>query len=361
MNDMREPRAVFTNLRPGSVALMVGDSDLFGTIGVPPADVSLFHYTSKKVHSSATHLTFPADATAPDTLHPLFEAAVGVVPKTSAIHFQIDLLLVGSCGDQLLPLLIPYLHPGAQIASEMALADLGNAECLNGWFVYRPMREKWDVPFAKMSAEEKKWIAQNVANIPARGSYLEIGSYKGGSAVVAALANSNITIFCLDPWAAYSDKDRTAISADYTVFLRHTQFFPNIVPIRIDIEKPEEGPQLVAKSMGVPLEEMTIDMLFIDGDHSLKGVFTDLCIYPPYTSGLISGHDYKHIAEVRKAVDMFYTDSKFKRAFMALCPLRLWHTRLQSIFRPTHVALVAEKRNSIWYLYGAAADNQGNQ
>ena len=59
-----------------------------------------------------------------------------------------------------------------------------------------------------------------------------------------------------------------------------------------------------------------VDFVYIDADHSYKGVWDDLCIWYPKVKigGIIGGHDYEHPAfpGVKQAIDEFFTPLNFQ-------------------------------------------------
>jgi hypothetical protein len=366
LNFQKAPEEIVKTLRSGSNVLLLGNSEHFDQILGISKEINYYHYTGEylTLHDKKTKncnpnevfqtiIEFWVDTTKRDNSIDR-KMVIETVLNNPRVYFQLDLLFVGDLVDrELLVSLQDYIHPGGIMISKKELGNSMVQKKNNEWTYYFPEVEAWNVPFARMSISEKKWIADNASNIPKGGIYAETGSYKGGSAVIAAMANQSIRVFCIDPWVDYSEKDKTAISTrmekSYDSFLRHTQFFENIIPVRINIKEPQLGPELLAKAANMPIDNLSIDMLFIDGDHSVKGVITDLSIYLGITYGLVCGHDYKNIAEVRKGVDVYYTLNIIKKALMLKAPLRLWHSRLQAFLRPDIVQTCPEVDNSIWF------------
>jgi len=339
------------NLVAGSVVVIAGDKFPQG-INLPD-DITVFHVcfgSNPEVLNGAKPIHFtPGSDPEHSVLNPMLRELFGEVIKKVDVHFQIDMLVVTNSEkyDGLIKCLSRYIHPGGFVFSRCALSGFGEPQKTGDWFRYRPDKNPEQVSFAKMSHKERRWIYDRVKELPRGSIYLEIGSYKGGSATIAAIANPDIDIFCVDPWEEYKDRDDTAIMADFSVFRRHTQFFENVTPVRIDMNNVSGAPGLVAEKAGYKLDDLRIAMLFIDGDHSLNGVMQDLKTYLPYTKGLIGGHDYGHILSVRKGVDIFFTNNIFKKAIMTMSPTRLWGTRAQFYFRPACIELFGTN-NSIW-------------
>lgn len=202
------------------------------------------------------------------------------------MHFQIDLLVLGaSVSSKFESEIRPFCHPGGAIFRDTKLL---------GRFTPEPT---WDVGFAKLRPDEKKFLFNEVAKLPAGSVYVEVGTYRGGSAVLAALANPKIRIYAVDIWAGQNP--------DFEVFQRHTQYFPNIVPIRVPLERIESGPELIAAKENVKLTDLKIDFLFVDGDHSYNAVLKDLRIYDRY-SKFVCGHDFSYGSDVHAAALNYY-------------------------------------------------------
>jgi predicted O-methyltransferase YrrM len=98
------------------------------------------------------------------------------------------------------------------------------------------------------------------------GTALEIGSSQGVSAarIAAAMPDSGI-LYCVDPWPASEGK----LNACHAIFRRHISRTGVTSKIRVL--------QKVSSAVGglVPSE---IDFIFVDGDHSWKGIETDWCL-----------------------------------------------------------------------------------
>ncbi|VAX19862.1 hypothetical protein MNBD_NITROSPINAE04-1068 [hydrothermal vent metagenome] len=344
-----------SSLVPGSVAVVIGDGKEAPKWLSTADGVTMFQICeSLEAVDGAQIIDIPSGGDfEKNVLHPMLRSLFGKVIGKVDNHFQIDLVVVTGPGqhDRLIKYLSRYIHPGGFIYSRCPLKGFGEPQKTDDWFWYRPEKNPEEVSFAKMSHKERRWIYDRVKELPRGAVYLEIGSYKGGSAVIAAIANPDIDIYCVDPWEDYKDRDNTAIMADFSVFRRHTQFFHNVTPVRININNVSEAPTLIAEKAGCKLEDLSIAMLFIDGDHSLNGVTQDLKAYLPYTKGLVSGHDYGHILSVRKGVDIFFTKNIFKKALMTISPTRLWGTRAQFFFRPACIELFGTN-NSIWQYNG---------
>jgi MMP 1-O-methyltransferase len=156
------------------------------------------------------------------------------------------------------------------------------------------------------------------------GTFLEVGSLCGGSAIYLALHamqhSSYPRIYCVDLWAESPDIDWGWM---YTEILERNKgdllplFMKNIEKYSVD--------HLITPIRGCSWEVATgfpddyFDMVYIDGGHGFETCLNDLVAYWPKIKpgGILAGHDYwsdkkmeerpnwSHFPGVRKAVDTF--------------------------------------------------------
>jgi len=280
-------------LVPGSIAVVVGDPNRANALRSLNTEIEIYEIPEFVTSD------IPAS-------HSLLKAHLGKVPiKRPKMHFQIDYLYIGmGVTPSVIDDVRSYLHVGGIVHFHDGRVDRQIPEPV------------WDIPIAKLKPMEKQYISEGVANLPPGGNYVEIGAYKGGSAVIAAIANPYATIYAVDIWAG--------LNPDFEVFLRHTQFFDNIVPVKVAVDVPQEGPTIIANKAGIPVGNLSIDFLFIDGDHHYEGIMTDLETYVPY-SKRVCGHDAVQGSYVQVAVERYFAKG-FAR-LLRVCPpdaLRLW-------------------------------------
>ncbi len=131
------------------------------------------------------------------------------------------------------------------------------------------------------------------ASLPAGGCYVEIGSWMGLSSIVYAnglLANLNLSarISCIDTWEGSVEHAGSAEVQAGTLF---QTFLSNVNASQMDVFiKAMRGRSVdVAKNWSGP----DIDMIFIDGDHSLEGCYSDIIAWLPRLKkgGRMIGHD----------------------------------------------------------------------
>ncbi|MCP3659804.1 MAG: class I SAM-dependent methyltransferase [Bacteroidetes bacterium] len=136
----------------------------------------------------------------------------------------------------------------------------------------------------------------------------EIGTWKGYFAD-AILQNWNGTLYMIDPymhlddWNMAFNKDNNTMNSIFNetkIFMKN-KFGDRALFIRKN--------SIYAYNL---FEDNYFDWLFIDGDHSFKGIFADLVNYYSKAKYLICGHDYLNMKqggyddfEVKKVVDGF--------------------------------------------------------
>ncbi|MCX8042509.1 MAG: class I SAM-dependent methyltransferase [Desulfobacterota bacterium] len=143
--------------------------------------------------------------------------------------------------------------------------------------------------------------------LPLNGTYLEIVSWAGLSAIAVAnglLANVNLKarIYCVDTWlGSIEHQGLTEIrnNALYHMFLeniRKTGMDGFITPIRA-----------TSLEAAATWEDASLDVIFIDGDHSFQPCFDDIVHWFPKLKpeGRMIGHDATPQGGVRKALATF--------------------------------------------------------
>ena len=113
---------------------------------------------------------------------------------------------------------------------------------------------------------------------------VEVGTYAGATAGHLLQHCPEITLWCVDPYVAYTayDADRMAkvyAQAQATVFLKYA----NVIHIKAD--------SAIAVHQFKPGD---VDIVFIDGNHEYDAVKSDLAHWYPLVAsgGILCGHDY---------------------------------------------------------------------
>lgn len=143
-----------------------------------------------------------------------------------------------------------------------------------------------------MSEVELTWLAESASKFGEADKLVEIGSYKGRSAIAMA-ANTKATLYCCDIWSECG-KDGWY----YDVFRENTKDFPNIIPVnRASIFAAREFKRWGAQ----------FSLIFIDAAHDQFNVRQDINAWRPLLApgGIFCGHDFDHVhhPDVKPVVD----------------------------------------------------------
>ena len=145
-------------------------------------------------------------------------------------------------------------------------------------------------------------LIEHAQKLPKNGRYIETGSYLGCSALIAAL-HSTATVWAHDIWTTEWSELRGSPPPEvqdyfYTFYsaVKANNFENRIIPIR--------GKSVY--TVGIH-DSQSIDLAFVDGDHSYDGCLTDLeAIFPKMKVGsTILIHDCIPLSEPLAAVTEF--------------------------------------------------------
>lgn len=143
--------------------------------------------------------------------------------------------------------------------------------------------------------EESAWLYRAAKG---RGRIVEIGSFRGKSAVLLASGSEDVggRLLCIDPHINATGMEKTRFSkADHDAFMATIERHGVAARVTKWIKTSAEA--LAA------YDGEAIDLLWIDGDHSYEGVKFDLSAWKKHVrvGGLIAAHDYTHDEPVRRA------------------------------------------------------------
>ena len=136
-----------------------------------------------------------------------------------------------------------------------------------------------NAPFLRKG--EPQFMANLVRRLPANSKILEIGTFRGLSAVVMAQARTDVEIITIDPHIGMPEIP---------------QLYSNPFIVETNLKKYNVSDRVFHKAIPskdyFPKEEF--DLLFIDGDQSFEGVCHDYYKFEPYVKkgGFILFHDY---------------------------------------------------------------------
>jgi predicted O-methyltransferase YrrM len=146
------------------------------------------------------------------------------------------------------------------------------------------------------TAEDIQWLADHAKG---RRTIVEIGPYQGRSTRALADANDSGNVYSIDTWDSTWSGGRSDASTRAAFRRNCSDLMDRVMPIEWDSQR------------GLPpdLRGMSVDMLWIDGDHAYEAVASDIRNFAPLVraGGLICGHDYcVWHPEVMRAVDEAY-------------------------------------------------------
>jgi len=154
------------------------------------------------------------------------------------------------------------------------------------------------LPIAMLTVWDLFHLFSYSKDIPDGGTYLEIGSAVGGSLLCAFLATQlsglSVSFIAIEPFQ-YGADIRKEGNVE-TQFLRNTRSIPNFELLKSTSDMARDK-----------LDDRSVDLLFIDGDHRCECVKRDIKNYFPKLkgNGVLFGHDYttSFVPGVRKAAD----------------------------------------------------------
>ncbi|MBA7681477.1 hypothetical protein ES703_89816 [subsurface metagenome] len=146
------------------------------------------------------------------------------------------------------------------------------------------------LPIAMLRASDVYHLFCYAKNIPNGGTYLEIGSWIGGSLVCAyeatRIINRTVHFIAVEPIFRKG-------------FLNNVKLIPNFRLIKATSDSAVDQ-----------IKDDSVDLLFLDGDHSHEQVKRDLTNYWPKIKmgGILLGHDYveEKAWEVKPAADELF-------------------------------------------------------
>ena len=132
-----------------------------------------------------------------------------------------------------------------------------------------------------MSPGELNWLHQTAKTM---GSIVEVGSWKGRS-TAALLSGCSGPVTAIDTWkgtrgdAGHEEAETKDIYAEFTKNVGH---FPNLRSL-----------QMTSLEAAALFPNKSVDMVFIDGDHSYEAVKADIEAWMPKARKLLCGHDWQ--------------------------------------------------------------------
>jgi hypothetical protein len=139
----------------------------------------------------------------------------------------------------------------------------------------------------------RDWFFPSMINELGLKAGVEIGVDKAEFSV-NVLSRCNIEKWvCIDPWIDNFGSDHKPGYYDASGNVRFEQAKANLGDFQISGRAPMMRQTSVEASMNFSPD--SVDFVYIDGDHSLEGIYTDLkaWIQKVKVGGILAGHDYK--------------------------------------------------------------------
>lgn len=160
-----------------------------------------------------------------------------------------------------------------------------------------------------------KWRTRNVPWYPRSGTRIdlakffgevglncgvEVGTKKGEYAKILCEANSNLCLYCVDPWIAYSGITQERQDRRYAVAVETLQ------PYNVGIIKK------TSMEAVNDFENGSLDFVYIDGNHRFEYAMMDLLHWPPKVrrGGIVAMHDYHPMGQDVTMTIEAYTRAK---------------------------------------------------
>lgn len=152
-----------------------------------------------------------------------------------------------------------------------------------------------------MDTNELGWLYDEASKIPSGGTWVEVGTWKGRSAVATGLGLSvNSTLICCDTFRGNSESE---VHWEASIMIDGASYVHRCAGFNLGILqhlRPDLTVKLVVEESRLAhlhaLEYCAgpIDAVFIDASHEYEDVYRDIKTWLPLVKpgGLIAGHDH---------------------------------------------------------------------
>lgn len=148
--------------------------------------------------------------------------------------------------------------------------------------------------------------SEMVRKFPSGSHFVEVGSWLGRSACYLGVeivnSDKDIKLDCVDTWDA-SDIPELANEEVVVNKTLYDDFLKNVEPLKTIITPI----RMKSTDACCLYRDESLDFVFIDADHSLRGIVSDLNNWFPKVKigGVIAGHDYDY-PQIGKTVKEFF-------------------------------------------------------
>lgn len=155
-----------------------------------------------------------------------------------------------------------------------------------------------------------------VRKFPSGSRFVEVGSWKGRSAIYMAIEIMNsqkeIQLDCVDTWTgSIEHADEESLAYDPIVFeneMLFKEFMNNTEPYR-SIINPIRMDSFSASAL---YDHESLDFVFLDSSHEYEHIITELSLWVPKIkrTGVIAGHDYHASPGVHHGVNHYFHNNE---------------------------------------------------
>ncbi len=197
-----------------------------------------------------------------------------------------------------------------------------NFDISMGFLSYYLKNYKYRIPLGGIGEVDYERIINLVdGHVKDKLQICEIGSWTGTSSVLFAIyaRATKGKVFCVDNFKGNSNLLASAKKHDIKAILeKHLKKFK--------VEEYVEVLKMDSSEASLKFKSNTLDVLFIDGEHSCPGVKKDIELYWPKlkVGGIMIGHDYFH-STVKEAILEIFPNHKHERYLKGKTESSIWY------------------------------------
>lgn len=158
--------------------------------------------------------------------------------------------------------------------------------------------------------DEGAMLCELLSKLPKNPRILEIGTFRGWSAILMAKARGDAVIITIDPHFGIPEDDLSSSAEEVSNNISRENLTYNILHLQISSQ------DFIPEQYTFRGNVDKFDLLFIDGDHTFAGVQHDFEKFLLYVKpeGIILFHDFGHLPGVTEFCKTlkFKTSQRFK-------------------------------------------------